>query len=192
MALEHLSREPSAEEEAELRAEVQRFPRLSSEEEGRLLATRGSQREAANRRLIEHNLYLVYEAAQARRDRGVPFGDLFQEGSLALISAVEHYAAEAAGFTSALSSAIALSMDEAVARIVDAQRNDEAFVEACQLLDAAEHVLAGQLKREATEGELAQLLHWDESRVHAVHGMLDEARGIHDTELLAYLEDLEE
>ncbi|TMF19534.1 MAG: hypothetical protein E6I31_13530 [Chloroflexi bacterium] len=72
---------PAAGEEADYRTQLARYPRLSNDEERRLLNTQGPARDAANRRLIEHNLYLVLEAAQARKKRGVAFGDLFQEGT---------------------------------------------------------------------------------------------------------------
>ena len=71
----------SADEEDGYRAQVARYPRLSSDEEAQLLATRGASRDQANQRLIEHNLYLVYEAARARKSSGVSFGDLFQQGN---------------------------------------------------------------------------------------------------------------
>ncbi len=177
-------------DEADYRAQVARYPRLSDEEQGRLLATRGTARDAANRTLIEHNLYLVFEAVHARRECGIAFGELFQEGSLALISAVEHYTETVSGFTSALSTAIATSLDAVVAKTMDAQRNDRAFVTACRLLETAEQLLAGRLKRPATDAEIAQLLHWDEPRVQAIHEMLAEARGIHDQELVDYLDEV--
>lgn len=177
-------------EEADYRAQIARYPRLSEEEQSRLLATRGPARDAANRTLIEHNLYLVYQAAHARRQSGIPFGDLFQEGSLALISAVEHYQDADTGFSATLSKAIADTLDSVVARTEDAQRNDQAFVAACRLMDSAEQLLAGRLKRPATDAEIAQLLHWDEPRVQVIHEMLQEARGIHDQGLLEYLDDL--
>src|SRR5260370_29169611 len=77
-------------EEDEIREQVAQYPPLSNAEEQRLLATVGVERDAANRTLIEHNLHLVVEAAQARKERGVAFGDMFQEGTVGLISAVEH------------------------------------------------------------------------------------------------------
>ena len=182
----------SADLEREFGAQIARYPRLSPEEERDLLDTSGAGREAANRKLIEHNLYLVYEAAFARRESGVPFGDLFQEGSVALISAVEHYVGPPSGLTDAISSALATTLDHVVARTQEAQRNDEAFVAACRLLDAAERLLAGRLNRAATEAEMAELLHWERPRVRAIREMLEKARGIHDEELLAYLDDVED
>jgi len=178
-------------DEDDYRAQVARYPRLSDEEERRLLATRGRERDAANRRLIEHNLYLVLEAALARKERGVSFGDLFQEGTVGLISAVEHYQPADGGFRARLMDLIGATMDDVVAQTEEAQRNDEAFVVACRVLESAQRLLAGRLGRVATPLELAQLLHWEEARVNLILELLREARVVHDQELLDYLIELE-
>ena len=177
---------------ADYRAQVARYPRLSNEEERRLLATHGPERDAANRTLIEHNLYLVLEAAEARKKRGVPFGDLFQEGTVGLISAVEHYKPGDGDFHASLLRVIAATMDDVVAQTQEAQRNDEAFVTACRLLESAQRLLSGRLSRPATPAELAKLLQWEEARVNVVLEMLREARVVHDQELVDYLLELDE
>jgi DNA-directed RNA polymerase sigma subunit (sigma70/sigma32) len=182
---------PADDDEDGYRAQVARFPRLSNDEERRLLSTHGAEREAANRRLIEHNLYLVFEAAHARKERGVPFGDLFQEGTVGLISAVEHYQPAHDGFHARLVHAITATMDDVLAQTEAAQRNDAAFVTACRLLESAQRLLAGRLGRVATAAELAQLLHWEEARVNVILSMLAEAREVHDEELLDYLDDFD-
>lgn len=179
-------------EEGDYRAQVQAYPRLSEAEQGRLLATSGSAREAANRTLIEHNLYLVFDAARARRQEAIPFGDLFQEGSLALISAVEHYTGTEQGFTATLQGAIDATMDAEVAMTRDAQRNDEAFVAACRVFERADALLAADLQRPPTDQEIAKLLAWDVQRVAIIRAMLQEARKLHDEDLLPYLEVLDQ
>jgi RNA polymerase sigma factor (sigma-70 family) len=181
----------SADEEANYRGQVARFRRLSNDEEQRLLATQGPARDAANRRLIEHNLYLVYEAAQARKARGVPFGDLFQEGTVGLISAVEHYTPADGAFQARLLQVITATMDDVLAQTTEAQTNEEAFVAACRLLGSAQRLLSGRLGRLATPAELAKLLQWEEARVGVILEMLDAARVVHDQELLDYLDDLD-
>ncbi|HVH64522.1 MAG TPA: sigma factor [Candidatus Acidoferrum sp.] len=186
---QHLTPRPADDDEDDYRAQVSRYPRLSNEEERRLLAVNGHEREAANRRLIEHNLYLVFEAAEARKERGVPFGDLFQEGTVGLISAVEHYRADQGSFQARLVDAIGATMDDVISQTEAAQRNDEAFVTACRLLESAQRLLEGRLSRPATPAELAKLLRWDEARVNLILEMLSEAREVHDEELLAYLDD---
>ncbi|GAC1478661.1 MAG: hypothetical protein PVSMB9_01380 [Candidatus Dormibacteria bacterium] len=157
-----------------------------------MLGTRGAARDAANRTLIEHNLYLVFEAAMARKDRGVPFGDLFQEGTVGLISAVEHYKAADGGFHSSLLQAISATMDDVLAQTDEAQKNDEAFVTACRLLESAQRLLSERLERKATPAELARLLQWDEARVNVILEMLHGASDIHDQELFQYLDDLDD
>jgi DNA-directed RNA polymerase sigma subunit (sigma70/sigma32) len=182
---------PLDEDEDDYRAQIARYPRLSNDEESRLLATTGRERDEANRTLIEHNLYLVFEAAQARKERGVTFGDLFQEGTVGLISAVEHYLPAQGGFHARLVDVIGATMDDVVAQTEAAQRNDEAFVTACRLLESAQRLLSGRLGRVATPAELAKLLHWDVARVNVILEMLSEARQIHDDELLAYIDDID-
>jgi RNA polymerase nonessential primary-like sigma factor len=179
---------PANDDVDDYRAQVARYPRLSHGEERRLLATQGPERDAANRILIEHNLHLVLEAAQARKERGVPFGDLFQEGTVGLISAVEHYKPGDGAFHARLVYAIAATMDDVLAQTEEAQRNDEAFVVACRLLESAQRLLSERLSRAATPAELARLLQWEEARVNVILGMLGEARDVHDQELLDYLD----
>jgi DNA-directed RNA polymerase sigma subunit (sigma70/sigma32) len=186
-----LRHQPEDDEE-DYRVQVARYPRLTKEDERSLLATHGTARDAANRTLIEHNLYLVYEAAVARKDRGVPFGDLFQEGTVGLISAVEHYKQADGGFHSSLVQAISATMDDVVAQTEEAQRNDEAFVTACRLLESAQRLLSERLKRKATPAELARLLQWEEARVNVILEMLNDASGVHDQELFQYLDDLDD
>src|SRR5205814_8708297 len=146
---------PTDDEEADYRTQLARYPRLSNDEERRLLHTQGPSRDAANRRLIEHNLYLVREAAQARKKRGVAFGDLFQEGTVGLISAVEHYKPGDGAFHPRLVHAIAATLDDVLAQAEEAQRNDESVVVACPLLELVQPLLSGQLERHADPAEHA-------------------------------------
>jgi len=189
---QRIEERPPRNEEDAIRAEVARYPQLSSGEEQRLLAMHGADRDAANRVLIEHNLHLVLEAAMARKGRGVAFGDLFQEGTVGLISAVEHYKPADGAFHARLVHVIAATMDDVLAQTDEAQRNDEAFVIACRLLESAQRLLSERLDRPASAAELARLLQWDEARVTVILAMLGEARTTHDQELLDYLEDLDD
>lgn len=189
---QRLEERPPKDEEDQIRAQVARYPRLSNGEEKRLLATQGVERDAANRTLIEHNLYLVLEAAEARKREGVSFGDLFQEGTVGLISAVEHYMPGDGPFHDRLLDVIGVTMDDVLAQTEEAQRNDEAFVVACRLLESAQRLLSERLGRPATPAELAKLLQWEEARVNVILDMLRGARDTHDQELLDYLDDLDD
>jgi DNA-directed RNA polymerase sigma subunit (sigma70/sigma32) len=186
---QRVQQRPADDEADDYRVQVAQYPRLPSAEERGLLAA--PDRDEANRILIEHNLYLVLEAAQARKHRGVPFGDLFQEGTVGLISAVEHYKRGDGAFHARLVYGIAATMDDVLAQTGEAQHNDEAFVVACRLLESAQRLLSERLSRAATSAELARLLQWEEARVNVVLGMLGEARDVHDQELLDYLEVLD-
>jgi len=189
---QRIEQRPPKGEEAEIQAQLASYPRLSTEEERRLLSTHGADRDAANRVLIEHNLHLVLEAAQARKGRGVAYGDLFQEGTVGLISAVEHYKPADGAFHARLVHVIAVTMDDVLAQTEEAQRNDEAFVIACRLLESAQRLLSERLDRPATPAELAKLLQWEVARVNVILAMLSEARTTHDQELLDYLDDLDD
>jgi DNA-directed RNA polymerase sigma subunit (sigma70/sigma32) len=187
-----LEQQSPKDEEDEIREQVAQYPPLSNAEEQRLLATVGVERDAANRTLIEHNLHLVVEAAQARKKRGAAFGDLFQEGTVGLISAVEHYKQGDGGFHARLLHAIAVTMDDVLAQTKEVQRNDEAFVIACRLLESAQRLLSERLERQATPAELAKLLQWEEARVNVILEMLRGAQVVDDQELLDYLDVLDE
>jgi RNA polymerase sigma factor (sigma-70 family) len=187
-----MEQRPPRDDEDEIQAQLSRYPRLSTAEERRLLATHGTDRDEANRVLIEHNLHLVLEAAQARKGRGVAFGDLFQEGTVGLISAVEHYKPADGGFHARLVHVVAVTMDDVLAQTDEAQRNDDAFVIACRLLESAQRLLSERLDRPATPAELAKLLQWDEARVTAILALLGEAQTGYDQELLDYLDDLDD
>jgi DNA-directed RNA polymerase sigma subunit (sigma70/sigma32) len=189
---QRLEERPPKDEEDEIRAQVALYPRLSNAEEQRLLATQGADRDEANRVLIEHNLHLVLQAAEARKRPGVSFGDLFQEGTVGLISAVEHYKPSDGPFHARLVEVIGVTMDDVLAQTEEAQRNDGAFVVACRLLESAKRLLSERLGREATPAELAKLLHWEEARVNVILEMLRGARDVHDQELLDYLDDLDD
>ena len=184
------SRPLTEDDEDDYRVQVARYPRLASEDEERLLKTQGAARDAANRTLIEHNLYLVFDAAMARKHRGVPFGELFQEGTVGLISAVEHYQSGNGGFHPSLVEAISATMDDVLAQTQEAQRNDEAFVSACRLLESAQRLLSARLQRKATAAELASLLQWEEARVNLILEVLHASSDHHDQELSTYLDDL--
>jgi RNA polymerase sigma factor (sigma-70 family) len=66
-------------------------PLLSRAEEVRLAIEIEQGDEAAKARMIESNLRLVLSLARTYRGRGVPLADLFQEGTIGLIRAVERF-----------------------------------------------------------------------------------------------------
>lgn len=70
---------------------VMSTPLLSRAEEVRLAIAIEQGDQAAKKRMIESNLRLVLSLARTYRGSGVPLADLFQEGTIGLIRAVERF-----------------------------------------------------------------------------------------------------
>lgn len=71
--------------------ELKRYKLLSGAEEIELARAARKGDPVARRRIIQSNLRLVVSIAKKYRDKGLPFLDLIQEGSLGLMRAVDKY-----------------------------------------------------------------------------------------------------
>jgi len=87
-----MTSEPSDPVEDYLR-EVESVPLLTSQEEGELWEAfkGGDDTGDAYKRLMEANLRLILPIAVRYEGRGLPLGDLVQEGNLGLVRAVETF-----------------------------------------------------------------------------------------------------
>ncbi|KAI9129428.1 RNA polymerase sigma factor RpoD/SigA [Acaryochloris sp. CCMEE 5410] len=74
--------------------EIGRYPLLSHEEEIELSRQAKAGNLRAKQRMIECNLRLVVSIAKKHQNRGLPFMDLIQEGSIGLSRAVDKYESE--------------------------------------------------------------------------------------------------
>jgi DNA-directed RNA polymerase specialized sigma subunit len=150
---------------------------------------------AAQDTLVEHHLGVALDAALARADVGVDVGDLYQEGSIAVVTAVGEYAArngDAAGLCAYVRRVVGLFVDATVEREETARETCEAFLRDSQLLDAAEVGMRRRLGRPATTVELAAILGWSEQRVAVIGDLLAEARAQNDESLLPFLDDVDD
>jgi len=71
--------------------EISRIPLLSREEEQALAKQVAAGDAEAHRRMVEANLRLVVMLARRYQNRGLPLGDLIEEGNLGLIRAVDKF-----------------------------------------------------------------------------------------------------
>ena len=142
--------------------------------------------------LLEQHLDLVLAVARehARGDEQALTGaDLFQEGTIGLLSAIDAYATSGEGdFESFARSRIASEMAAAEAAEDDAQQQNQDAVAAAEAYERAEFLFRREHGRQATIEELARLLEWSEERTEEVGTMVDTARRQHDEDLLPYLD----
>jgi DNA-directed RNA polymerase sigma subunit (sigma70/sigma32) len=174
-------------------AQARSYPPLPVDEVGRLLDTmHGTGGNAAAATLVRHHLSIALDAALERRDQGVDVGDLFQEGSIAVVTAVDEYGRRGgapAGLRAYVERVVALHLDAALAREAEERAAGEAFVRDAQRYELAEVELRHRFAREPTSLELAAALEWTVEKVEAVAEMLAEARALNDESLLPYLDD---
>jgi RNA polymerase sigma factor (sigma-70 family) len=169
--------------------EAARVPKPSPEERARLLRRAGAGDEGARDTLLKTNLALVGRLAAARLERGLPFGDLVQEGSIGLMGAIDYF--EGSGrsdFDAFAEEQVAAQMEAALATEAEAVRDGEQLVEAAQRYEAAEMALARDLGRAPNNDELSKKLEWTPDRTRQIGELVSEARQRHDEELLQYLD----
>ncbi|HVS44210.1 MAG TPA: hypothetical protein VMU20_18315 [Candidatus Dormibacteraeota bacterium] len=179
-----------------LAAQVRARPPLPLEEVTELLGrARRDGDDQARAALVEHHLGVALDAALAHADSGVDVGDLYQEASVAVVTAIGEYAArngDPAGLQAYVRRVVELHVEAAVQREETQRQTCEAIVAETRLLDAAEVEMRHRLGRDASVIELAAVLGWSEERVTVIGDLLHEARARYDESLLPFLEDLDE
>jgi DNA-directed RNA polymerase sigma subunit (sigma70/sigma32) len=179
-----------------LDAKVRSLPPLSEDAAARLLVeVRARGRGPALDELVEHQLAAILALAEARGGKGVEVGDLTQEGTIAGVVAVLEYAGQggpASGLDRFVSRLVALHMDDTIELAAIERASDEAFVRDTEIYEAAEIRARHELGRTPTVLELAAELGWPEERVAIVGAMLNDARARYDSEIVDYLDDVDE
>ncbi len=196
-------RPSSDEEEVELatpqavRDLVAAFARLDADSLAHLLSDQKGPElsQAQNQRLVEGNLWLVLEAAEARESETLPLEDLFQEGSSALVTLVHGldpaHPLSPAEFLSRVRQALMQVMDAQVAAEEEARLEDLRWAADAERLLAVETELRFQSEAVPSEAELAAQLGWPLARVAQRRRAVDEARAQNDAELLDILGEIE-
>lgn len=178
-----------------LAAHARTHPDLSAEAADRLIRAAGGGDRDARQTLVEHSLGAVLDSAVSRRDRGVELVDLYQEGSVAAVVAVEEYIARG-GAGSQLGAYVRRVVDGHLDRVLAAERaaseGAARLVQDARLLEVAQLRLRDSVGHQPTETELAAALHWSPERVELVAGLLATARELFDADIVQYLDENEE
>jgi len=179
-----------------LDAKVRSLPPLHEDAATRLLEeVRAHGRGPALDELVEHQLAAILALAEARGGKGVEVGDLTQEGTIAGVVAVLEYAGQrgpASGLDRFVSRLVALRMDDTIELAAIERASDEAFVRDTEVYEAAEIRARHEFGRTPTVLELAAELGWPEERVAIVGAMLNDARARYDSEIVEYLDDVDD
>jgi DNA-directed RNA polymerase specialized sigma subunit len=161
-------------------------------EHERLLDAAGRGDPTARETLTTLHLDWVLTAARERADRGLSESDLFQEGTIGLIEAIQGFRASGRpDFERFARELVGSHMDRALGDEEKAVQDSKMLLQAAHDYVEAELAARRDLGRPATDLELATKLEWSLERTAEIGRMVAEARRRHDEELLQYL-DLDE
>jgi RNA polymerase primary sigma factor len=174
---------------SDLRRQARSMPALGPADAKRLLERSALGDRTSQDRLVAANLALVIRLAEARDQKGLPVPDLVQEGSIGLVKAVQTFADSGEpDFAPFAERVVSQHMDDAIAVEAAAVRDAELLVTAAGDYERIELLLARELHRVPTEGEIAEKLEWTVERTRYVALVVAEARRRHDEELLQFID----
>ena len=183
--------EPNADDAimGDLRRQARRTAPLESEKQKALLERSAEGDRASQDSVVAANLAMVIRLAEARDGSGLSAPDLVQEGSLGLLEAVRSFTGSSEpSFAAFAERKVGERMDAAIAAEAAAVRDGELLVAAAEDYERTELLLARQLRRAPTAGEVAEKLEWTIERTQYVASVVADARRRHDEELLEFVD----
>lgn len=158
-------------------------------EHERLLDAASHGDQQARESLTKAHLDWVLAAARERTDRGLSEGDLFQEGTIGLMEAIQDFRSSGrSDFEAFARELVGGHMDRALGNEEKAVRESRMLLQAAHDYVEAEANARRELGRPATDLELAAKLEWSVQRTQEIGQMVEDARRRHDEEILQYLE----
>jgi DNA-directed RNA polymerase specialized sigma subunit len=162
---------------------------LDAAEHRRLLDAAGRGDRRALESLTAAHLDWVLGAAQERANRGLSEEDLFQEGTIGLIEAIQGFAASGRhDFEVFAREHVASHMDRALGLEEKAVQDSRLLLQAAHDYVEAEFNVRRDLGRSATSAEIAAKLEWSVQRTEEIGRIVTEAQRRYDEEIVQYLE----
>lgn len=171
---------------------------LTKEEEASLLDQVLKGEETAKQRLIEGNLKYVIQICAGYIGKGIPLGDLIQEGNIALLLAVAEFKGTTQEeFRIHLEAYIREKMEELLHMEEQKENVGQRMVERANMLSEVSKALADELGREPSAEELARRLSMTEDEIRDIMKMSLDAlsvmtSGAEEESEPTYPEDLQE
>ena len=146
--------------------EVEAVAEAGPEEELSLLERLAAGDVSARERLIEGNLKRVLEYAKEYDGRGLPMGDLVQEGNMALTALAMEY--ESGAFQELLRERVRACIEAALEEQRMEAEIEENVAARVNVLQEVSRVMAKELGREATVEELAAKMKMTEDEIRDI------------------------
>ena len=173
----------------DLAAAAGRARRPDEAEHQRLIEAAGRGDQSARDSLTNAHLDWVLSAARERADRGLSESDLFQEGTIGLMEAIQSFPTSGrADFEEFVREQVASHMERALGDEQKAVDDSRMLLQAAHEYVEAEVKVRRELGRPPTKLELASRLEWSTQRTEEIGVMVADARRRHDEEILQYLE----
>jgi DNA-directed RNA polymerase specialized sigma subunit len=158
-------------------------------EHERLIEAAGRGDQEARDSLTSAHLDWVLTAARERADRGLSQSDLFQEGTIGLMEAIQSFPSSGrTDFEAFVREHVANHMDRALGDEQKAVDDSKMLLQSAHDYVEAEVSARTELGRAPTTVELAAKLEWSTQRAEEIGLMVADARRRHDEEILQYLE----